>query len=93
MTGSPKRQWVIWAVLATVLALQCGLVLSQVGRKTTQPHDVPVAVQGQVVVAQAVADRLNSLPGDPVRAVVLRRSRRPWRPSAPATPSPPSWWT
>ena len=61
----------VWVVLATMFVLQAALVLSQVGRSSIQPHDVPLAVQGTPIVAQSIADRLNRVHGDQVHAAVL----------------------
>ncbi len=60
-----------WALLAVVLTAQVAVLVWHHGRETTEPHEVPVAIQGPAVVAQSVAQRLNRLSGEPVRAVVL----------------------
>ena len=79
---SVRRSRAAWALLAVVLAVQCVFVFSQVGRRSTSPHDVRVVVQGPAVVAQEIATRVNHLAGHPLRASVLPadadpRARRP----------------
>lgn len=66
-----RTPWTTWAVLAVVLVAQCFLLLWHHGHSSTQPHQVPLVVQGPPVVSQAVADRLNRLPGEPVEALVV----------------------
>ncbi|MGO4257886.1 DUF4185 domain-containing protein [Marmoricola sp. RAF53] len=60
-----------WAFLTLLVVVVGGLLVWQRGQSDAQPHRLPVAVQGPPVVAQAVADRLDALPGDPVDASVL----------------------
>ncbi len=60
-----------WALLALLVVVATGLLVWQRGHAGGQPHEVPVTVQGPPVLAQAVAERLNALPGDPVDASVL----------------------
>ncbi len=69
MTAGRTR--VGWAVLAALLVVQCAFVLSQLGQRTTEPHEVGVAVQGPDVVAQGIVARVNRLAGHPVVATAL----------------------
>ena len=62
-----RTSWTTWALLAAVLVAQCVLLVWHHGHGSTQPHEVPLVVQGPPVVSQAAADRLNRLPGEPGR--------------------------
>ncbi len=75
----PRTRWTTWALLATVLAIQCFLLLWHHGQSDTQPHEVPVVVQGPPVLAQSVGKRLNDLPDDPVKALVVYEDADPRR--------------
>jgi hypothetical protein len=66
-----------WVLLAVVLAAQCVLLLWHHGRDDAQPHSVPVVIAGPAVVAQSVAQRLNRLPGEPLRATVAGADEDP----------------
>ena len=77
---SGRRPGAAWVVLAVVLAVQCGFVFSQVGRRSTSPHEVPVAVQGPAVVAQQIVSRVDHLRGHPLRAQVLPADADPRTP-------------
>ena len=71
MTSPRRVRRSTWILLAVLLVIQVGLVVAHLGRRSTQPHDVPVAVQGPGIIAQSVVERLNHLPGDPLRATAL----------------------
>ena len=66
--GISRRTWVLLTIL---LVVQCGLVVAHLGRSSTQPHEVPVAVRGPGIIAQTITERLNRLPGHPLRAIAL----------------------
>jgi hypothetical protein len=58
-------------LLAVVLVAQCVVLFWHHQHDTAQPHRVPVGMQGPAVVSQNLAQRMNGLPGQPLRAVVL----------------------
>ena len=52
----------------------------QLDRVGPQPHDVEIGVSGPALVAQAVAERADALPGRPFDAIVLREGDDPAAP-------------
>ena len=72
-----RPPWVTWTALVLVVVGAVALLVSHHDRSGAEPHRVPVVLQGAPIMAQAVAEKLDALPGHPLDALVVGEDADP----------------